>query len=171
MNKKGCALLFSTLFVVCTLWTAHDAVGQSSKEQLVGAWTLVSAESVRPDGSRAPAFGPNPRGTMIFSNDGHFTLVQMRAELPKIAANSRDQGTPEENKAIVQGSIAYFGTYSINEPEKVINLKLAGTTFSNLLAGGDQKRIITSLTQDELKFTNPKSPSGVTLEVVWKRAK
>ena len=106
MNKRGRALLFSTLFVVCTLWTAHDAVGQSSKEQLVGAWTL-----------------------------------------------------------------AYFGTYSVNEPEKVINLKLAGTTFSNLLAGGDQKRIITSLTQDELKFTNPKSPSGVTLEVVWKRAK
>jgi len=108
---------------------------------------------------------------MVFSRDGHFALVQMRAELPRIAANSRDQGTPEENKAIVQGSIAYFGTYSVNEVEKVITIKLEGSTFANLLGGGEQKRIITSLTPDELKFTNPKTPSGATLEVGWKRAK
>lgn len=78
---------------------------------------------------------------------------------------------PEENKGIVEGSIAYFGTYSINEADKVMTLKLAGTTYSNLLGGGDQKRIITSLTPDELKFTNPRNPSGATLEVGWKRAR
>ncbi len=148
-----------------------DAVAQSSKEQIVGAWTLVSADSVRSDGSRVAVFGSNPRGIMIFSHDGYFALVQMRAELPAIMAKSRDQGTPEENRAIVQGSIAYFGKYSVNEAEKVITMKLEGSTFANLLGGGEQKRIITSLTPDELKFTNPRIPSGATLEVGWKRAK
>ncbi len=57
-----------------------DAAAQSSKEQIAGAWTLVSADSVRPDGSRAAAFGPNPRGIMIFSQDGYFALIQMRLE-------------------------------------------------------------------------------------------
>lgn len=146
-----------------------DAVAQSPKEQIVGAWTLVSADSVQPDGSRIAVFGSNPKGIMIFSHDGYFALVQMRAELPAIVAKSRDQGTPEENKAIVQGSIAYFGKYSVNEAEKVITIKLEGSTFANLLGGGEQKKIITSLTPDELRFINPKTPSGATLEVGWKR--
>src|SRR5262245_23998904 len=168
-----------TTRAVTTLWLLHlgavllvsDAVAQSPKEQLVGAWTLVSADSVRPDGSWVEVFGAHPKGIMIFSRDGHFALVQMRAELPRIAANSRDQGTPEENQAIVQGSIAYFGTYAVDEAAKMITLKLEGSTFANVLGGGEQKRIITSLTQDELKFTNPRTPSGATLEVSWKRAK
>jgi len=40
-----------------------------------------------------------------------------------------------------------------------------------LVGGAEQKRFITSLTADELKFTNPRTPSGETLEFVWKRAK
>ena len=69
------------------------------------------------------------------------------------------------------GSIAYFGTYSLNETEKVITLQMEESTFGNLMGAGEQKRIVTSLTADELKFTNPRTPSGATLEVVWKRAK
>lgn len=149
----------------------RDAAAQSPKEQIVGAWTLISADSVRSDGSRAEVLGPNPKGIMMFSRDGHFALVQMRAELPRMTANSRDQGTPEENKAIVQGSIAYFGTYSVNEAEKVITLTLEGSTFANILGAGEQRRLITSLTPDELRLTNPRTTSGATLEVGWKRAK
>ncbi len=165
------ALTITFLLNLGAVLFVDDAFAQSSKEQIIGAWTLVSADSVRPDGSRAPVFGPNPKGIMIFSRDGYFALVQMRAELPGIAAKSRDQGTPEENKAIVQGSIAYFGTYSVNEADKVITIKLGGSTFANLLGGGEQKKIITSLTAEELKFINPRTPSGATLEVDWKRAK
>ncbi len=144
---------------------------KSLKEQLVGTWTLVSADSVRNDGNKVEVFGPNPKGTLIYTSDGHFALVQMRSDLPKLASNSRDRGTPEENKAVVQGSITYFGTYAVNEAEKVITLQLEGSTFANLVGGGEQKRLITSITADELKFVNPKTPSGSTLEVSWKRAR
>jgi hypothetical protein len=75
--------------------------------------------------------------------DGHFSLVNTRADLPKFASNRRDQGTPEENKAVVQGSIAYFGTYSVNEGDKVITAQIEGSTFANLI-GTDQKRLVTS---------------------------
>jgi hypothetical protein len=140
-------------------------------EQFVGTWMLVSVHNVRNYGSRADLFGPNPKGVVIYTSDGHFALVNMRADLPTFASNSLDQGTPEEYKAVVQGSIAYFGTYSVNEEEKVITATIEGSTFANLIGGPDQKRIITSLTADELRFTNPATPSGATLELVWKRAK
>ncbi len=165
-------------FVVLSLVIAgagtlsHNVCAQqkSQQEQLVGAWTLVSADSVRADGSKVALFGQNPKGTMIFSADGHFALVQMRGDIPKLASNSRDQGTSEEYKAIVGGSLAYFGSYSLNEAEKVISIQLEGSTFVNLMSG-EQKRIITNLTTDELIFSNPRNPSGTTLEVTWKRAR
>ncbi len=149
----------------------YAAQQDSLKEQLVGAWTLVSADIVRNDGSKIEVFGPNPKGTLIYTSDGHFALVQMRSDLPKLASNSRDRGTSEENQAVVQGSITYFGTYAVNEAEKVITLQLEASTFANLVGGGEQKRLITSITADELKFVNPRTPSGSTLEVGWKRAR
>ena len=33
---------------------------------------------------------------------------------------------------MVQGSIAYFGTYSVNEAEKVISVQIEGSTFANI---------------------------------------
>jgi len=162
----------SLLTLGVVLFAGHAVAQQMSmKEQLVGTWTLVSATSVSSDGSRVDVFGPNPKGTLIYTSDGHFALVQMRADLPKLASNNRAQGTPDENKAVVSGSIAYFGTYSVNEAEKVIALQLEGSTFANLTGRGEQKRIVTSLSADDLKFANPRTPSGATLEVGWKRAK
>lgn len=71
---------------------------------------------------------------------------------------------------MVQGSLAYFGTYSVNEADKVISVLVEGSTFANMIGEPDQKRIVTSLTADELKFTNPAGASGAT-DLVWKRAK
>jgi len=161
-----------SLLILGVALLAGDAVAQqkSLKEQLVGTWKLVSSHNVRRDGSRVDNYGPNPRGILIYTSDGHFVLVNTRSDLPKLASNSRDRGTPEEYKAVVQGSLAYFGIYSVDEADKVITAQIEGSTFANMIGGPDQKRIITSLTADELKFTNPGGTSGVT-ELVWKRAK
>ena len=142
----------------------------STKEQIVGAWSLVSVISETEDGKRGEPFGTAPKGVMIFSSDGHFSLFQSRAEIPKIAANDRAKATPEEAQAIVASAIAYYGTYSIDEASKVMSVKLEASTFANVAAMPNQKRTITALTADELKFSNPRTPSGMTLLTVWKRA-
>ena len=56
-------------------------------------------------------------------------IAILRGDLPKIASNSRAQATADENKAIVQGSIGQFGTYSVRD--KVITLKVAASTYPN----------------------------------------
>jgi hypothetical protein len=148
-----------------------SAMGQqkSLKEQLVGTWIYVSSTITRPDGSKTDR--PNLKGTVIYTSDGHFAFVSVRSDLPKLASNDTARATAEEAQAVVAGSIAYYGTYTINEADKVLTAKVEGSTFANLLGGPEQKRIITSLTADELRFTNPRTPAGNTLEFVWKRAK
>ena len=147
-----------------------DAIAQekSLKEQLIGTWIYVSSTTTRADGSKTE--NPNLKAIVIYTSDGHFAFVSVRADLPKFANPDHALATADEAKAVVAGSIAYFGTYSINEADKVLTAKVEGSTYANLL-GTDQKRIITSLTADELQFTNPRTPAGVTLDFVWKRAK
>jgi Lipocalin-like domain len=140
------------------------------KEQIVGAWTLVSVTSEMDDGKKGEPFGSSPKGVIVFSNDGHFSLFQSRAEIPKIAANDRAKATAEEAQSIVASSIAYYGTYSIDENTRVMVVNLAAITYANVAAIPNQKRIITLLTADELKFDNPRTPNGMTLLTAWKRA-
>ena len=95
----------------------------------------MSNTNVRQDGSKADIFGANPKGLYVFTNNGHFAIVNVRPDLPKFASNNRNEGTPDENKAIVQGSIALFGTYSVGD--KVLTLKVDGSTWPSW-TGTDQ---------------------------------
>ena len=97
--------------------TTSGALGQTKtlQEQLVGTWTYVSVDTVRPDGSREPMYGLHPQGLVIFDSNGRYALVNARSDLAKFASNNRNQGTAEENKAVVQGSIAHFGRFTVND--------------------------------------------------------
>ena len=143
---------------------------KSATEQIVGAWTLVAVTSEMDDGQKGDPFGPTPKGMIIFSSDGHFSLFQSRAEIPEIAASDRAKATPEEAQSIVASSIAYYGTYSIDQNTKVMLVNLTASTYANVAAIPNQKRTITLLTADELKFDNPRTPNGMTLRTAWKRA-
>jgi hypothetical protein len=145
---------------------AGAAVAQTAKD-VVGTWTLVSSVNTQPDGSKSEPYGPNPKGVATFDSGGHFTVIITRPELPKFASNNRMQGTTEENKAVVQGSIALFGTYSM--VDKVMIQHVEGGTWPSW-TGTDQKRTIVSLTRDELTWVLVASLGG-SGEIRWKRAK
>jgi Lipocalin-like domain len=169
MNWR-CILALSTVTVLGLALQPSSAVSQqkSLKDQLVGGWHLVAWERSAPDGTKVQAYGANPKGTAYFGADGRFFVLFARGDLPKIAANDRAKATPEEAKALVDGAIAYSGTYTVDEPNKTINLRLEVTTFPN--QSSNQKRTITSLTPDELKITNPTATAGGRIDVTMKRA-
>ena len=100
-----CAILFLGI----ALSSGNTSAGMLD-EQLAGAWTYVTVDTVRADGSRTPMYGPNPQGLVIFDGHGHYALVNSRGDLPKYVANDRMRGTAEEYKTTIQGSIAHFGT-------------------------------------------------------------
>lgn len=165
LTQSTAALLFLGVGLL-----SGEAVSQDKtlQEQIVGTWTYVSVDIVRPDGSRVPLFGPNPHGLAMFDGTGRYMLLTARADLPKFASNNRAEGTPEDYKAVVQGSIAHFGRYTVNEADKTITFHIDTSSFPNW-NGAEQKRPIT-LTGDELRWRTAAS-SGGTAEVVLTRAK
>jgi hypothetical protein len=151
--------------------SASDSLAQqkSLKEQLVGTWTLVSSDQVRPDGSTLKQFGANPKGINVFDANGRFFLMIASADNSKIASNNLSKTNSEEGGGLIVESIAYYGTYTVNEAEKVAILHIDASTFPNQV-GTDQKRTITSLTVDDLKYSTPAATSGVQVHQAWKRA-
>jgi hypothetical protein len=145
------------------------AQGSSLKEQLVGTWTMVSNVNFRPDGSKYEALGPNPRGVFMLDANGHFAITLLGEGRRKFASNNRLESTPDENKSVVQGAIAYFGTYTVNEADHTLNFHIERCTFPNW-DGTDQKRSVT-LTGDEMKYTKMGASGGGKAELVWKRPK
>jgi hypothetical protein len=146
------------------------AIGQtkSLKEHLTGTWTFVSSNAVRPDGTNYQR-GANPKGILLLEANGRFAQILLRSDVPKFKSNNRSEGTAEENKAVVEGTTASFGTWSVDEGNKTLILQVDGNVFPNL-AGTESKRPFT-LAGDELRVSNPTPAAGGKSESVFKRDK
>lgn len=132
------------------VWLASPAVAQSStkslKEQLVGHWQLVS---VTVNGTKP--FGDNPQGSMFLDAAGHMSVIVISG------GNAR--------------SLSYFGTYSVDEANKMMMMHVVASGGGSANASGrDFKRLI-ALSGDELTVTN-EAPAGGPgpIKLVWKQA-
>jgi hypothetical protein len=141
-------------------------VPKAIKDQLVGTWTLVSWEQKKADGSKLQRYGANPRGIAFFDAGGRYIITVMQSGRVSYASNALWQGTADENKATADGTITYFGTYSVSEPDGSIDIFIEGSSFPNW-NGTKQKRIV-AVTEDQLTLT-VQPASGETVDVVWKR--
>jgi len=160
-------LITATLTVIACLGIAIPRAGAQTAKDLVGTWTLESDTTTTEDGRTIQPFGPQPNGVAIFDSIGHFAIINARPDLPKFASNNRMRGTAEENEAIVHGSFAFFGTYSVANGVMIQHIE--GGTWPTWI-GTDQKRTITSFTGDEQTWITVPSFGGRS-KLHWKRMK
>ena len=165
-------LTFTALLCTGVVFSAGHAQAQQKalKDQLVGTWSLVSNENVAPDGTKRQPFGVSPKGILILDANGHYAQVFTHAGRPKFKTNNRLRGTPEEIKAAWDGALAHFGTWSVIEADKTVVLRVEGSFYPNQ-EGNDDRRFVSNVTVDELKFVNATSTAGGKTEAVFRRAK
>ena len=168
MNTKPFVTI--ALILQMTVSCGCMALAQTAND-LVGTWTLLSS-IVEQDGKTTHQFGLGAKGMLNFRPaHGHFMLTIIGADLPKFVSNNRTTGTPQENKAVIEKSIAVFGTYLVNPVDKTITFKLESATFPNWNAT-EQKRLIITANRNDLEYVNAGSSSaGGTARTIWKRAK
>jgi Lipocalin-like domain len=126
---------------------------QSLKERLVGTWTLVPWEQTSADGVTSQQFGAHPSGIAFFDTGGRYIITVMRSDRARYAVDDFGQiaqATAEDIKATALGTITYFGTYSVSEPDSTIAVHVDASSFPNW-NGTDLKRSL-AITGDELKL-------------------
>jgi hypothetical protein len=141
--------------------SSHDT------KDLVGSWTLVSVVAER-DGRKFDSYGPNAKGLLVFDANGRYSMIIIAAGLPNFASGNRSSGTADENKAVVAGSVAHFGTYVVDEVDKSLTLQIDRATFPNW-EGKNNKRSF-FIIGDELVFKEQHASAGGAATTIFKRA-
>jgi hypothetical protein len=170
VNRIISSVLSASALIFVVFLLSERAAAQTAKD-LMGTWTLVSI-TLEKDGKKTDFYGANPQGQEMFDASGHVSIILTRSDLPKFASNNREAGTPEENEAIVHGSLAYFGTYSVSETDKTYTTHIESCTFPNW--NGTERKTAFSISGDELSTTAVSGPPSIgtgKAYLVWKRAK
>ncbi|MBI4788623.1 MAG: lipocalin-like domain-containing protein [Chloroflexi bacterium] len=123
------------------------------KEQIVGTWNLISYELRLRDGIVIRPMGEGVQGILMYDAQGHVVVELMDPERRYFESGDWLKGTPEEIKEAFEGSLAYYGTYELEEHKGMILHHIQGCTFPNW-SGTDQERII-ELAGDKLKLITP----------------
>lgn len=137
-------------------------------QQIVGTWALTSIRYRRLDGFMVEPFGPNAKGMLVFDGT-HFATQVMAANLPKFASDNRMVGTQQEYEAISHGVVAYFGTYTVNEANRIVTLHIQRSSFPNW-EGTDQQRMF-EFKGDKLQYgaASTTANPAEAAQLVWKR--
>jgi len=157
MKGRLTGLAISAVSALGIAMSSIDAVAQGGKD-IVGTWEWISVDNTQLDGSRSQPFGPKPGGYLSFDAGGRFLWLITRPGRAKFISGKRDQGTSDENKTTVQGSLAYGGTYMISNDTLI--MKIEASTYPNE-EGAEQKRIFT-LEGEELAWKNPTVSTGAS---------
>lgn len=117
-----CGVLFAMAFTL-------SAAAQSAREKLIGAWHLVRIDAPGPDGR--PVSGPQPKGMLIYTRDGHVSVQLM---YPKSAG-------AVSNEYVLNGYEASFGSYDVDEATHTLTHHIQGSVTGTLLVGKDLPRV------------------------------
>jgi Lipocalin-like domain len=175
MNRRAIAIrLFATLlFLTGPLSVSSTfAQGKSLKDQIIGTWALVSFDSFNSAGAKVPVMeGSDLKGRLFLTADGLLS-VQILAEYPKLASKNRLKTTAAEDRAVAHGVLSFFGTYTVNEADKLIIFHIERSSFPNQATGKGAKRTVT-ISGDELRLGSPGQATGGQRRfvIVWRRIK
>ena len=134
----------------------------------VGTWVLKAYVSTASDGTKRHNFGAGAIGQAMFDASGNFSMMVVRADLPRFASNNRETGSTDENGAVVRGSLAYFGTYVVNADERGMTFHILGATLPNWI-GTTQTRTVSMRSRDQLDFINANASGGGSALIEWLR--
>ena len=171
MNRRS-VLSISAMTVLGLAVLPGIAVAQqtSLKEQLAGTWILVSTQTTAANGSKRYPYGVNPKGILILDASGRYAVVQGRPDRPKLKSALRLEATKEEFGAAAMDFAANFGTWSVNEADKVLIRRFEGALVPN--NEGTEAKASISLAGDQLRFAGElNSVTGERIDAVYRRAR
>lgn len=133
------------------------AAAGSTGGPLVGSWRLVSYTDTPVDEAPTQAFGKEPVGLFVFTEDGHVSINIMRNP-PDVSAPTTD---PDPEACVPGWFCAYFGTYDVDYRAGTWVTHVRGGNIPAYL-GTDQKRRF-SIHGDRLVISESYQVAGKTV--------
>jgi hypothetical protein len=148
-------------------------MAKSLRDQLIGAWKLVSYVEKPLDGS-APFYpmGENPMGIIMYTPDGYMSAQLMRPDRKPFPSGDWFGGTTDEYREEATTYIAYSGPFHVDEEHKTLTHSMFVSMFPNW-TGQTQPRVVKIERENlHLSTATPIKSSGKVANsyLQWKRA-
>jgi hypothetical protein len=163
-------LLGVTVIFLFSILSGSSSIGADKNNPFVGTWKLISFETRRSDGAVMYPFGKDLQGLIMYDTKGYWSCHIMGNNRPAFASGQMAKGTPEEIKAAFEGSLCYWGTYDIDEKEKILKLHIIDSLYPNW-RGADQKRFY-EFSGNRYSIKTPPMRAGeveIVSVLVWER--
>jgi len=155
--------------LVSALLTTSPAFA-AGPNKLVGTWKPVSA-TIDSQGTSTDIYGPQPGGQLIFTADLQYSVVLHDRRIPKFVSNARGQGTDAENRAAFNGSMALYGSYTVDAKGEFTGNTVEGSTFPNWIGDKRTRRELSMTVEGNRMTESFQRPSGPRIKIVWERVR
>jgi hypothetical protein len=108
---------------------------------LVGTWRVIAFDDRQDEASPwQPLLGEHPVGYLVYDPTGRMSIQIMKTPPPPPFTTERVwTESPEEAKIALDGYVAYFGTYSVDQAKRVVTHHVEASLTPNII-GTDQAR-------------------------------
>jgi Lipocalin-like domain len=177
MRVSRCANALSIFIALCcaSLVQAADG-GHITKEQLIGAWRLVSMDYRGPDNASVdPFYQPDSTGLIIYDPSGWMSvhIVGPHRQAWKVPASRLPATDSPQDGALKAAAFdtyyAYFGTWDFDEAQSVVTHHVASALLPAEVGQSYAQQI--ALENGRLIFTTRTGPEGrqIVRRKIWER--
>jgi hypothetical protein len=141
------------------------------KQDLVGVWLLVSCEGKSSDGQSFLPYGSHPTGKLIYTQDGHMSVILMDSERPRFVSEDISRASSDEVSSAFRSFDAYSGTWELDSNSGKIDHTIEAGRIPNWV-GATHPRFI-SISQSLLTLTTDEFTMGGhtwRVYVSWRRS-
>jgi hypothetical protein len=148
-------------------------MAETLRDQLIGAWKLVSYVEKPIDGS--PPFHPmgeTPMGIIMYTPDGYMSAQLMRPNRRPFASGDWFKGTTSEYEEEATTYIAYSGPFHVDEEKKALTHSMFVSLFPNWIGQTQPREVTIEGDVLHLASVTPVQSCGKTVmsHLQWKRA-
>jgi Lipocalin-like domain len=153
--------------------TGERLMVEGLRDQLIGAWKLVSYQERPVDGSEPfEPLGHEPKGIIMYTPDGYMSAQLSKPDRPNFASADWFAGTAEDYQAKASSYIACSGPFHVDEEKQTLTHWMFVSLFPDWTGQTQPRRV--KLEGDTLRLgtASPIQSSGKTVnsELIWRRA-
>ena len=119
-NRDRNILFFGILLGALANLAPCATFADDSSKSLAGTWKLTGwTIRVVGETEEKEPFGPNPKGRLVMTSDGHWIVIIT-------GANRQPAKTAEEKIALFDSVLAYSGNYTVQGDKIIIHVDMSG---------------------------------------------
>lgn len=167
MIERRSMLVAGTAAMVLSIATP---VAAQTPNKVSGTWQMIAA-TVEVNGKTSLPYGPEPRGKLVFTTDLHFVEFLHDPRIPRFKSSERGGGTDEENRAVMAGTLALYGRYTVDADGNFSGNTVEGSSFPNWIGDVRTTKELRMVVDGNRMIENFQRPGGAKVAIIWERVR